>query len=86
VGWLQKWAYDIVYMKAAGVPGYNPDFAAALSAVAGRVDALEAGRYLRRMVRLQRIVAHPLNARLFFEDLLLSYAAFAQGRPVPMAA
>lgn len=86
VGWLQKWAYDIVCQQAGGEVSYNPDFAAALAGVAGRVAPQDAARFLRRMVGLQRIVAHPLNPRLFFEDLLLSYAAFAQGRPVEMAA
>jgi DNA polymerase-3 subunit delta' len=86
VSWLQKWAYDILSQKQSGAISYNPDFAAALRAVAGRVNAVEAARFLRRMVRLQRIVSHPLNARLFFEDLLLSYAAFVKGRPVEMAA
>jgi hypothetical protein len=38
----------------------------------GLVDAL---RYLRHMVGLQRIVLHPLNARLFLEQLLLEYGA-----------
>lgn len=86
VGWLQKWAYDILRHKAGAAAAYNPDFAASIGAVAARVEALEAARFLRRMVRLRRIVAHPLNARLFFEDLLLSYGAFAQGRPVALAA
>jgi DNA polymerase-3 subunit delta' len=85
VGWLQKWAHDIASCNAGGPVGYNPDFSAAVEAVAARVDAVQATRFLRRMVRLQRIAAHPLNARLFFEELLLSYAAFVQGRPVEAA-
>jgi len=32
-------------------------------------------RFQRQMVRLQRIVAHPLNARLFLEHLMLEYGA-----------
>jgi DNA polymerase-3 subunit delta' len=86
VGWLQKWTHDIACRSAGGPIGYNPDFAAAIGAVAARVEPLEATRFLRRMVRLQRIVAHPLNPRLFFEDLLLSYAGFVKGRPVELAA
>jgi DNA polymerase III subunit delta' len=86
VGWLQKWAHDIACRSAGGPVGYNPDFAAAIGAVAARVEPLEATRFLRRMVGLQRIVAHPLNPRLFFEELLLSYAAFVKGRPVELAA
>jgi hypothetical protein len=38
------------------------------------------------MVRLQRIVSHPLNTRLFFEELLLMYAALLRHRPIGMAA
>ena len=75
VGWLQKWAYDLVSHKVTGAPRYNPDFSAAIASTGGRVALLEATRFLRHTVRLQRIVSHPLNARLFFEDLLLSYAA-----------
>jgi DNA polymerase-3 subunit delta' len=86
VGWLQKWAHDIACRNAGGPVGYNPDFSATIGAVAARVGPVEATRFLRRMVRLQRIVAHPLNSRLFFEDLLLSYAGFVKGRPVELAA
>ena len=86
VGWLQKWAHDIASRNAGGPVGYNPDFAAAIGAVAARVEPVAATRFLRRMVSLQRIVAHPLNPRLFFEDLLLSYAVFVKGRPVELAA
>ena len=85
VGWLQKWAHDIASRNAGGPVGYNPDFAPAVEAVAARVDPVQATRFLRRMVRLQRIAAHPLNARLFFEELLLSYAAFVKGHPVEAA-
>jgi DNA polymerase-3 subunit delta' len=86
VNWLQKWSYDLVCHKATGKISYNPDFAAPLSAAAERIELLEAARFLRRMVRLQRVVSHPLNARLFFEDLLLTYAALLRGQPLGLAA
>lgn len=85
VSWLQKWAYDVVCHKVAGTVTYNPDFSVALAAIAGRIDLVEAARFLRRTVRLQRIVAHPLNTRLFFEDLLLTYAALLKGRTLATA-
>jgi len=81
VGWLQKWSYDIASHKATGVVRYNPDFASAIAAASRRVELLEAVRFLRGMTRLQRIVTHPLNARLFFEELLLSYVGLLQGSP-----
>ena len=81
VGWLQKWSYDIASHKATGAVRYNPDFASAIAAASRRVELLEAVRFLRGMTRLQRIVTHPLNARLFFEELLLSYVGLLQGSP-----
>ena len=74
VGWLQKWAFDLVSHKVTGEVRYNPDHANAVATIAGRLGLLEALRYLRHMVRQQRIVAHPLNARLFLEQLLIDYA------------
>ena len=75
LGWLQKWAIDLVSHKVTGGVRYNPDYADAIAATAGRLDFLEAVRFQRQMVRLQRIVSHPLNARLFLEHLLLRYDA-----------
>lgn len=86
VGWLQRWAFDVVSHKAAGAVRYNPDYSAAIGAIAGRVDLIAAVRFQRHVVRLQRIVSHPLNARLFFEQLMLTYAAFLRGRPLQLAA
>lgn len=86
VGWLQKWTYDLASQRATGKVIYNPDFAAAIAAAAGKMDMLEITRFLRYVVRLQRIVTHPLNSRLFFEDLLLSYAALARGQRFRKAA
>jgi DNA polymerase-3 subunit delta' len=75
LGWLQKWAFDLVSHKVAGRVRYNPDYADAVAATAQRLDLTGALRFQRQMVRLQRIVSHPLNARLFLEHLLLEYGA-----------
>lgn len=86
VSWLQKWAFDLVSHRATGAVRYNPDFAAAIAAIAGRINPVEAARFQRHVVRLQRIVSHPLNARLFFEQLMLTYGALLRGRPLGLAA
>lgn len=86
VSWLQKWSFDLVCHKLTGRVRYNPDFAAAIPAVAERIDPLDAVRFLRHVVRLQRIVSHPLNARLFLEQLLLMYAALLRRQPLELAA
>lgn len=74
VGWLQKWTYDIVSGRVVGRVRYNPDYQEKLSAISKRAHPLNAGRFHRKLVRLQRIVNHPLNPRLMIEDLLLCYA------------
>jgi DNA polymerase-3 subunit delta' len=74
VGWLQKWTLDVIYKKFLDKIRYNPDHDAALSAVASRVDGLAILRFHRRLIRLQRVIEHPLNVRLLYEDLLLAYA------------
>jgi hypothetical protein len=38
-------------------------------------DRLEMLRFHRELVRFQRIVNHPLNARLLIEDWLLRYGS-----------
>jgi len=78
VNWLQKWSYDLISQKFLGTIRYNPDHQAAIAAAAARVDALSALRFHREMVRLQRIVNHPLNPRLFIEQMLISYAGLLQ--------
>ena len=75
VGWLQKWAADLVRQKVTGEVRYNPDFADAVARTATGLGLTEALRFQRHMIRQQRIVAHPLNARLFLEQLLLDYGA-----------
>ena len=75
VSCLQKWASDLVRHKVTGEVGYNPDYAEVIAATAARLGLVELVRYLRHLVGLQRIVAHPLNVRLFLEQLLLEYGA-----------
>jgi len=74
LGWLQRWSYDLLLRKTAGRVRYNPDYEAALAQAADTLDALQLARYHRMLVGWQRVVNHPLNARLFIEQLLLSYA------------
>ena len=73
IAWLQKWSYDIVTQRTLGHVRYNPDQREALARTASRIDALAAVRFHREMVKLQPVVHHPLNARLFIEHLLLMY-------------
>jgi DNA polymerase-3 subunit delta' len=73
VGWLQRWSYDLLLARVAGRVRYNPDQGAVIAATAGPCDAAELAGYLRRLAAARALARHPLNAKLFAEDLLLGY-------------
>ncbi|HYC45357.1 MAG TPA: DNA polymerase III subunit delta' [Burkholderiales bacterium] len=73
IAWLQKWSYDIAHYQAAGRVRYNPDHVDAIARAATESDRLAVLRFHREMVQLQRDAQHPLNARLFIEQVLLAY-------------
>jgi DNA polymerase-3 subunit delta' len=77
---LQKWAFDLAWHKVTGRVRFNPDHSAGIAATAGRLDLMAMLRFQRHMVGLQRIASHPLNARLFLEQLLLDYAGLLRGQ------
>lgn len=74
VNWLQKWTFDLIFQKFLGRVRYNPDYAAQLTALSTGIEPLSVLRFHRETVRLQRVINHPLNPRLFLERLLLDYA------------
>lgn len=81
VSWLQKWSYDLAARKLLGTIRYNPDREVVLAAMAKQADGLRILRFHREMVKLQRSVNHPLNARLFIEQLMITYADLLQPAP-----
>lgn len=72
---LQKWTFDLVLHKCLGRVRYNPDRSQALATLAAHADALKVLRFHRELLKLQRVIDHPLNPRLLLEQLLLDYAA-----------
>lgn len=73
INWLQKWTCDIVEQRMLGRIRYNPDFSRELTQIAKRVDPLAALRLHRKLVREQRNIHHPLNARLYMESAFFAY-------------
>jgi len=78
--WLQKWTYDVASRQLTGVVRYNPDQEKALARVAAACSAVRMLRFHRELVRMQRHAQHPLNVRLFLEQLLFAYAEVASPR------
>ena len=79
LGWLQRWTYDLLSAKSIGQVRYNPDYAKPIAQLAGRLRAIDIARFHRVLVRQQRSIHHPLNARLYIEQLLFSYTALLRG-------
>ena len=80
IAWLQKWSYDMACYRTLGRVRYNPDHADAIIVAAREADPVATLRFHREMVKLQPFAQHPLNARLFIEDLLLAYRDLIQPR------
>ena len=82
LAWLQKWSYDIAQHRAVGRVRYNPDYEKAIARAASAAKPLAVLRFHRAMVKEQRNAQHPLNARLFVEDVLLKYRDLFAKLPV----
>ena len=73
IHWLQQWCYDLGSAKLAGKVLYHPDLADAIKNLADKIVVLDLLRYQKELVVAKREASHPLNPRLLFESILLSY-------------
>ncbi len=73
IEWLLGWCSDVARVAAGGAVRLNPDFAAAITALAPRVAPLALFRYHRTLVRQRALLAHPLQPRLVAEALVADY-------------
>jgi DNA polymerase-3 subunit delta' len=73
IHWLQQWCYDLASARLAGKVRYHPELAEHIANLAGKIDAFDLLRYQKELLVARREAAHPLNPKLLFESLLLSY-------------
>lgn len=74
VGWLQKWAYDLASARLGGPIRYHVRQESALRAIADSLSAPALLRFARSLSAARAVALHPLNPRLFLEDIFLRYA------------
>lgn len=72
--WLARWMADLGLARAGAPVRYHPDRSQAVAALAGRMSEHAMHGFYRRLMRQRRVAEHPLNARLYTEDLLIDYA------------
>lgn len=84
VNWLQKWCYDLMSFRTTRKIRYNLKMRADIKSLASEVDPRVLGTYLRTLNAAQRLAHHPLNPRLFLEEILFSYVtSIAPASPAP---
>ncbi len=73
VSWIQQWAYDIVRAAMTGEVRYHRAQQQRLVAISAKLDMRKLHRFMRELSDARALSQHPLNARLFFEAIFLSY-------------
>ncbi|MGB8338004.1 MAG: DNA polymerase III subunit delta' C-terminal domain-containing protein, partial [Burkholderiales bacterium] len=75
VNWMQTWCYDLLAINSGAVVRYNADYTDALLRLSQDLPAQKLLEWETMLKSAKRFVNHPLNARLFLEQLLMTYAA-----------
>ena len=71
--WMLKWTYDLIALASGGGPRYNVDRGERMRALVQDLSLLGLVRFYRELCSLKAISEHPLNPRLFFDDLFITY-------------
>ncbi|MDR1064432.1 MAG: DNA polymerase III subunit delta' [Azoarcus sp.] len=79
VDWMQRWVSDLAALRLGGRVKYFPARAERLAALSTRMSAAAAGNCYNEFVNIRRVANHPLNPRLFLEDMLMRYARTLKG-------
>lgn len=74
VAWMQKWVFDLGLVKATGRAMYHPGMEPGLQLAARAAAITDLFACYNDLLRAYAVAQHPLNARLFLEDLALRYA------------
>lgn len=82
IHWLQQWCYDLSSAKFTGKVRYHPELVDQIKSLAGKISALNLVNYQKDLLVARREALHPLNPKLLFESLLLSYQQMAAAKAV----
>lgn len=75
--WMQKWVFDLIIMKLSGLAIFHAHKLQEVRAAAGRASVSALIDCYNELMRIKAVSQHPLNPRLFLEDLLSRYARAA---------
>ena len=84
VTWLQRWSYDLLLYRVDGAVRYHPHYDKVIRGISCNCRASDLSAYLRMLAQARGLAQHPLNPKLFFEDLFFRYRELIAGsRPSP---
>lgn len=75
--WMQKWVFDLLIMKLCGLAIFHAHKLQEVRAAAGRASITALFDCYNELLRIKAVSQHPLNPRLFLEDMLSRYARAA---------
>jgi DNA polymerase-3 subunit delta' len=78
IQFLQQWCYDLASFKLAGKIRYYPEQSDLIENLSKIMSQQALLRYLKELQIAKREAFHPLNPKLLFESLLLSYQQLLQ--------
>jgi DNA polymerase-3 subunit delta' len=67
-------------VRSGAAPRYHPSESARLTGLARRADPIRLSRLALRIAEARRLALHPLNPKLFLEDLLMQYRKMSGGQ------
>ena len=73
VGWLQRWSFDLLLAQASGEVRYHLGQEKSVLEISQGCEPAKVAGYLRTLAQARALARHPLNPKLFVEDLLLKY-------------
>jgi DNA polymerase-3 subunit delta' len=74
VEWTQRWVSDLAALRLGGRVRYFPAQRECLTRLSTRMSLAAAGGCYNEFIQFRRAATHPLNPRLFLEDMLMRYA------------
>jgi DNA polymerase-3 subunit delta' len=85
VEWMQRWVSDLAALRLGGRVRYFPEQAEYLAGLSAGANAASVIGCYNEFISIRRVATHPLNMRLFLEDMLMRYVRVLT-RPVPKGA
>lgn len=80
VSWLQKWCYDLVSCRVTGRIRYYLKLLPVIQVLSKQIDLIAYMAFLRELNTHQKLSHHPLNARLFLEEMFIRYSFMLCGK------